>query len=106
MGGGAHAIWARYNAATDVLRLFNNAGTKLLGASCTPGVVGTLQNNQGKINCGATAATGTGNSLKVKLTAIPKAAFADASTPKQPMMNATDSSGATSGWKNKGSWTV
>lgn len=105
-GSGANAIWARYVAATNELRLYDNAGTKLLAAKCTPGVAGMLQNTQGKINCGTTTVTRSGKNLTVKWKIIPKAAFAGAATPKKMKMKATDNSGATSDWRVKGSWLI
>ena len=105
-GSGANAIWARYITATNELRLYNDAGAKLLAAHCTPGVAGTLQNSQGKINCGATTVTGSGKNLTVKWRVIPKAGFVDALTPKKLKMKAVDNAGATYGWKVKGSWLI
>jgi hypothetical protein len=105
-GTGANSIWARYNAAMNKIYLYNNAGTALLAAKCTPGVAGSLQNNQGMINCGGSTVTKAGNRLTVKWRIIPKGSFAAAPRAKQLKVKALDKSGATSGWKVKGTWTI
>jgi hypothetical protein len=104
-GSGANAIWARYNRATNKLMLYNDTGTALLRGRCTPGVAGTLQNGQGKIICGATTVTTSGNNLTVKWRIVPKISFSSP-TAKKLKMKAVDNSNATSGWKVKGSWTI
>lgn len=104
-GTGANAIWARYNSATNKLNLYNNAGTAFVSGSCTPGTAGTLQNNQGKIMCSATTVTKIKNKIVVKWSIMPKSAFASP-TAKKIRMIARDHSNATSGWVNKGNWTI
>jgi N-acetylneuraminic acid mutarotase len=104
-GTGANAIWARYNSATNKLNLYNNAGTAFVSGSCTPGTAGTLQNSQGKIMCSGTTVTKIKNKVVVKWGIMPKSAFASA-TAKKIRMIARDQSNATSGWVNKGNWTI
>jgi hypothetical protein len=102
-GTSANAIRARLFVQTNTIRLFNNAGTALLPGNCTPGVAGSLQNAQGRIVCGGTTVTGTGNDLAVRWRIIPNAAFAGL---KQLKMRAADQSGAASAFRVKGNWTI
>jgi len=105
-GTGVNAIWVKYDPATNKLALYNNSGTALLVGRCRPGSAGTLQNSQGTINCGLSDLTRTATDYKVKLRITPKAAFTDPSAAKKIKLRAIDKSGATSGWKVKGSWMI
>ena len=102
--GGANAIWLRYNASTKRLNLASDAGT-FSTIGCTPGSAGTLSNSQGSLNCQQTTVSGSGGELTVHWNITPKAAFGSA-TPNQLWMIARDNTGVTSGWEEKGSWTI
>jgi hypothetical protein len=105
-GGAENSIWVRYDRMTDRIYLYNDAGKGFVKASCRPGTSGVLQNSQGMINCGSTLVSGMDNSLTVAWRILPKAAFADSSTPKKIKAKAVDKSGVTSGWDVKGRWTI
>lgn len=100
----ANGIYLRYDRTTNKLFLYNNAGTAPVG-SCTPGAIGTLTNTQGSLNCAATTVAGSGNTLTIKWSIKPKAAFASA-TKKNLYLFARDMSNATAGWTDKGDWTI
>ena len=102
---GSGAIWARYAAEANKLKLFNNLGTTLLSATCTPGVTGSISNSQGTLNCLKTTVEKSGNNITVNWRITPKAVFAGAAA-KDLKMRATDSSGLTTGLIKKGTWTI
>jgi C1A family cysteine protease len=101
---GINAIWLRYDRTANKISLYNDAGNASVG-SCTPATTGTLGNSQGTVDCSKTVVSSSGNNLAVNWSVTPKAAFAS-STPKNIWEIARDYSNATSGWINKGSWTV
>jgi hypothetical protein len=105
-GKTANAIWVRYDVATNKLMLYNDAGTGLVQGKCTPGVAKTLANSQGRLDCKATRVSVYGNACEMRWSIIPRAAFADASTPRQLRMRAVDNLGANTGFKTKGAWTI
>jgi Zn-dependent metalloprotease len=92
---------ARYNAATGAVGILDDAGTTWNDT----GVMGsgTLANSQCTLNLASSSATPSGNDLTVILNITFNASFAGA---KQVYMLAQSSSGANTGWIQRGTWTV
>ena len=90
-----------YNVALNQINLMNDAGTQSLEA--TPGSAATLQNSQCSLNVAATTVAVSGNALTWNLPLTFQPGFAGA---KNIYLNATDRSGSTSGWQQRGGWTV
>jgi len=90
----------RYNATNGVIELLNDAGTVW-----TAGTIGngTLANSQCTLNLASSSATTNGNNLTVVLTITFSPGFAGL---KQIYLLAAGASGATTGWQQRGAWTV
>jgi hypothetical protein len=99
-----NSIFLVYDRKLNLLYLYNDAATAYLG-SCTPGAVGTLTNNQGTLDCGATTVAGAGNNLTLTWSIIPKSGFVSM-TPKNLYLYARDNSNATVGYTDKGNWII
>jgi len=99
---GQSACYAVYVRATNVITLYNDAGTAVAGTG-TPGTAGTLSNSQCSINTLTSSASGSGNSLTLTLALTFKPAFAGA---KNAYMVVANSSNVSSGWQAKGVWTA
>jgi hypothetical protein len=67
------------------------------------GAGGTLQNSQCGVNLGASSVTMSGNTLTLTLATTFTASYAGA---KNIYMFAANASGLTSGWQDRGDWTV
>ena len=104
--GGTAGILVRYDQGANQLMLFNNRGTAPMTGRCAPGDATTLINRWGKLNCHGTTVTVDGNQLTVQWKLVPRAAFANASVPKQVKLRATDKDSVSSHWQLKGNWTV
>jgi hypothetical protein len=85
--------------------LFNDAGTAPVTGDCVPGTAGLLENTQGTLNCAESTVSGAGKDLAVNWSITPKPAFASAAAKKLWMIG-RDRAGLTSGWSQKGSWTI
>lgn len=97
-----NACWTIYNSEWNVIYLYDDAGTTLIGPA-TPGVPGVLQNSQCTVDAGASSAGATGNSYVVNFAVGFKGSFAGQ---KNAYITAIDAEGLNSGWQNKGSWQV
>jgi hypothetical protein len=97
----ANSCMLYYVRATNTLNLLNDAGVSW--ESMVLGGGGTLQNSQCAIALGGTMATPTGNTLTLTLAVTFKPAFAGA---KNIYMYAQNATGASSGWQDRGDWTV
>jgi len=100
----ADGLYLRYDRTTNLLYLYNNAGTATIG-SCKPKAAKTLTNARGSLNCAATTVTGSGNNLTVNWNITPKAAFASGGA-RNVYMLMRDMSNLTAGWTDKGDWTI
>ena len=100
----ANSIRLAYDRTLNRLYLYNDAGTGTVG-NCTPGVVGSLSNTQGTLNCAATTVTGSGNNLTIDWNVTPSTVFASA-TKKNLYLYARDMSGVTVGYTDRGDWTI
>jgi hypothetical protein len=100
---GVGACWIQYSRATNQLFLVNDAGTAALGG-LTPGAAGTVQNSQCGLNAGASSVSGSGNTLTLNLAINFYKGFVLGT--KSIYMDAHDTSGADSGWQQKGSQTL
>jgi hypothetical protein len=90
-----------YNLSTNQLNLLSDAGTA--GQAATLGTAGTLQNSQCSINVAAATVALSGNTLTLNVPMTFLAGFAGA---KNIYMSANDVSEATTGWQQRGAWTV
>ena len=99
---GLSSCWVQYVRSTNLLDLVNDSGAGYAGTG-TPGVAGTLNNNQCTIDVGASSVSGAGNNLTVTVALTFKAAFNGA---KNIYMSVANNSGGFSGWQSKGAWTA
>jgi Zn-dependent metalloprotease len=92
---------ANYRPLAGAIELLNDAGT-----AWTAGTLGTgtpLSNSQCTLNLAGSTATLSGNDLTVLLNITFSASFAGQKT---VYMEATSSGGLSTGWQQRGSWTV
>jgi hypothetical protein len=89
-----------YNAMTNKVRMLNDAG--IFGPFVDFGS-GTLTNSQCTLDLAASGASPDGNDLTLLLVITFKHAFAGA---KNVDMRANSNFGSTTGWVNRGTWTV
>jgi hypothetical protein len=99
---GQNACYAFYVPSTNVLTMFNDAGSGYAGSS-TLGTAGTLTNSQCTIDVGASSASAVGNNLTLTVALTFKPGFAGA---KNSYLIAANNGGISSGWQSKGTWTV
>ena len=90
-----------YNVSTNQLNLLNDAGTA--GQAATVGTAGTLANSQCSLNVGAATVTPSGNTLTLNVPVMFLVGFAGA---KNVYLSANDVSEASTGWVQRGAWTV
>jgi hypothetical protein len=100
-GTESNSCLVEYASATNLLYLYNDAGTSWLPA-VTPGTGVTLSNSQCSMNVAAAGVTASGTDLILNLPVAFTAAYGGA---KSIYMYAGGSI-ANSGWQNMGSWTV
>jgi PKD repeat protein len=91
-----------YDAVHNGVYLINDAGSSW-GGGVVLGGSGTLQNSQCSLAVGSSSATGSGNTLTLRLALSFKSGF---SGQKNSYGWAQDNAGATSGWQQVGAWTV
>jgi hypothetical protein len=89
-----------YQQSSNLLYLYNDAGSALLGP-VTPGGAGTLSNNQCTLNAGASSVSGSGNTLTLKAALSFAAAFGGL---RNVYGYALDNGNLNSGWKTMGIW--
>jgi hypothetical protein len=91
---------AKYNAINGKVQLLNDAAT-----AWTAGVMesGTLANSQCTLNLASSSATPSGNSLTLELNVTFSGSFTG---PKQIYMLAKSAGGVSTGWQQRGTWTV
>jgi Zn-dependent metalloprotease len=97
----ANSCMLYYNRSAGQLNLLNDAGATWVSA--TLGSASTLQNNQCAVNLGSSSVALSGNTLTLNLAMTFKSAFGGA---KNVYMYAANTSGANSGWNDRGDWTV
>jgi len=95
------ACYFQYIQSQNSLWLRNDAGTAWLGPVHV-GSSGTLQNSQCAINSSASAVLGSASNLYLDLAISFQPAFQGT---KQIYMHAADTTGLSSGWQSRGSWT-
>jgi hypothetical protein len=88
--------------AGTTLYLAANSGTAW-SSPVSLGSPGTVQNSQCAIDAGSSYVSSSGNYLTVSLRFTFAPAFAGS---KSNFMFATDSTGLSSGWQSRGTWTV
>lgn len=90
-----------YNPAANQINLLNNSVSAWLTA--TPGSATTLQNSQCAVNMAASSVASSGITMTLSLAMSFTSAYAGA---KNVYLWASDSSGANTGWRQLGTWTV
>ena len=98
---GTDVCKVEYYQPTHGLYLLNDADTAWLGP-LTPGTAGTLSNSQCTVNGAGTSASGSNQTLTLKLSVSANAVFVGTKT---IYMSVVDSEGSNSGWQNRGTWT-
>jgi Zn-dependent metalloprotease len=91
----------QHRATTGLVRLMGDDG--ITWGTFTAYGSGTLTNSQCTLNLGSSSATPSGNDLSVALNITFKGLFGG---PTTVAMKAQSLTGATTGWLNKGTWTV
>ena len=99
---GSNGFYGYYNRSANRLYLRNNAGNKWLGGFA-PGSGGIIQNSYAKIDCSKTTVSGSGDNLSINWNITFKQAF---NGTKKCYLYTKDNSGAKTGWKQKGSWSI
>jgi Zn-dependent metalloprotease len=97
----ANSCLVYYERPANSIFLLNDAGTAW--TSGTAGAGGALQNSQCSIALGSSSAAPVGTTLTVNLAMTFKTPFAGA---KNVYLYAENAAGASSGWQDRGDWTV
>lgn len=97
-----NSCYVHYNQAENTLRLRNDAGTSWLGP-VAPGAQALLENSQCTINAAASSVSGSGTDMVLQLAISFKAGYRGS---KYIYMTVVDTAGASSGWQQRGQWTV
>src|SRR5205807_781395 len=97
----ANSCLAYYSRATGQFHLVNDAGTSV--TSGPPGGSGMLQNSACTLALGSSTVTASGPTLTLQVALIFMPAFAGA---KSTYMYASNTVGISTGWQNRGAWTV
>ncbi|RYG75446.1 hypothetical protein EON80_00630 [bacterium] len=95
----SNSLVARYTGG--LLYLANDAGT--FGTGVAPGTATILENSQGKLDCGTTTVSTSGNNLTVNWKFIPKASYIGT---KKIYCLVVDNLPTTTGWDEKGEWVI
>jgi hypothetical protein len=90
-----------YQRSSNTLNLLNNAGSAY--ASGTVGGSGSISNGQCSVALGTATRTLSGNNLTLSVPVTFNASFAGA---KNIYMDAVSNAGVSSGWPDRGDWTV
>ena len=98
----ADGLRAYYNQNNNRIYLLNDAGTGWIGG-LTPGSAGTIENSRVILRMVDTSVSGTADTLRVTWSLRFKA-LVDGD--KKIWLRVRDDSGASSDWKQKGTWTV
>jgi hypothetical protein len=97
-----NACYSYYDRGANELWLLNDAANAWLGPMI-PGSAGTLQNTQCALIGTGSSVLGSGNNLTVNVGLTFKVPFAGA---KNVYLCALDNSGLSTGWQQRGTWTV
>ena len=96
------SIYVYYNMITNKLYLRNNSGKKWLGGYA-PGTSQIISNEQGELDCFQTTVEKNGNTIRVNWHITAASAFTGE---KQLFLFAKDMGNQSSGWVEKGSYTL
>ena len=99
-----NAIWLTYDTGAHTFSLHDDAGSGISG-SCAPGAGETIENSQGRLDCGGSSVSASWSALTVNLRITPKAAFAGP-TAKVLKTAAVDKFNAGTGWVSQGTWNI
>lgn len=96
------ACYFTYERALNRFSLFNDAGTGIQ-ATISPGASGSVENSQCRISGSGLSVQTSATTITLSLPLTFKSGFAGAKT---VYVSAVDSTSLSSGWQNRGSWTV
>jgi hypothetical protein len=99
---GQNACYIRYNRASNLLYLADNASSTWLGG-LVPGTSGTAANSQCSLAASGSSASGSGNQLTLMVSVTFQTSFSGA---KNDYLIANDQYGLNSGWQQMGTWTL
>jgi hypothetical protein len=100
-GAFVNTCFMYYQRSTNTLNLLNNAGNGYVSGTLGSG---SISNGQCSINLAGSSRTTSGNSLSLSLpVTFTSATFAGA---KNVFMDVVTNTGASSGWPDRGDWTV
>jgi len=100
-GTGTSMCMAYHERATNLVYLVNDAGTAWSSQALGSG--GVLKNSSCTINLGASSVSASGSIMTLNLAVTFKPAFAG---PKTTRIFANAAGGLSSGWQDRGTWTV
>jgi len=99
---GSNGCFIEYNRGANTLRLVNDAATAWLGP-VTPGTGSSINNSQCTLNPASSSVAPNGNNITVNVALSFSAGFAGSKT---MWLTVNDSTGASTGFQNRGAWTV
>ncbi|GEM_PF-4311074 len=95
-------LYALYFQGSNIIYLMNDAGTAWIGPY-SPGSSNIMENSYVKIDCSKTTVSRSGNTLTINWSVVFKSSFAGL---KNAYLYAQDNDSASSGWSQKGTWTI
>ncbi len=99
---GANCFYGWYSAAQNKLYLRKDNNSGWLGGF-VPGSNNIIENFYVKLNCASSSVSGIGKTATMKLSVTFKPTFVGA---KKLYLSASDKTGRSSGWVQKGTWTI
>jgi hypothetical protein len=100
--GLSQACYFAYERAANRFYLANDSATATIGI-ISPGSTGSVENSQCRLSGQGLSAAASGNTLTLNVPLTFKSGFLGT---KYVYMLASDTAGHSSGWQNRGSWTV
>ena len=98
-----NAICVYYSQNSNKLYPKNDTNTTWPGGY-TPGSPNTIENNYGKLDCGATSVSGSGTTVTINWSITPKTTMSGKTY--NTYLYAKDDAYASTGWKKRGTWGV
>jgi hypothetical protein len=96
-----HKVWIEYRPDTDKFGLIND--DEVMTHYCTPGSNQVIQNSYVKLNCATSTATGSGNTLTLKLALTFKQSFTG---DYNMYLYAKDNAGTRTSWTDRGDLSI
>ncbi|MDQ3815151.1 MAG: hypothetical protein M3347_14585, partial [Armatimonadota bacterium] len=101
-GSGNNALLGRYDRSTNKLYLMNDSSTGFTGGFA-PGSNNSISNSQGTLNCAATTASISGNTLTINWSFTPATGFVGN---KALFLYVRDTTNLFDGWDHFGTWNI